>query len=746
MSSVLQIPTARAFVPLLNRSRYKGAHGGRGSGKCLAIGTLVLMADGRRVPVEQVTTGDQVMGPDSLPRRVLGTTRGRAEMFEVQQNGGETYIVNGEHILALKRAGGCDRYLTDGEIATLSVQDYIDRSMRWRANYRGFRSGPIEMPRKELPVPPYVFGSWIGDGCSDRQSITSMDEEIIREFVAWGESLGCHEVRRKKAGQRAYTIILTNVQGWPNPAKEVLRSLGVLGAKHVPEIYQTSTLSDRLNFLAGVVDTDGHYANGCFTVTQKDRGIIRAVKFVADTCGFRTSLRQKIVLIGGNPRPYWSLSISGSIERIPCRLPRKQAQTNPNKDWLCGVINVRSVGDGEYAGFDLDGDHLFLLGDCTVTHNSHFYAEMMVERHMMAKTASVCVREIQKSLAQSVKKLIEIKIDAMGFGRRFNILNSHIEDDNGGMIIFAGMQNHTADSIKSLEDYDIAWVEEAQSLSQRSLDLLRPTIRKPGSELWFGWNPVKPTDPIDMLLRGETPPPDAVVVEVNYRDNPFLPEVLRVELEYDRKRDANKFAHVWGGGYQTNSDAQVFKNWVVEEFTRPPGTIHRLGADWGFSVDPSCLVRCSIEGRRLYVDYEAYMIGCEIDQLPDLFDGVPDSRKWFITADSARPETISYMKRHGYPKINATIKGGKSVEEGIAFLQSFDIVVHPRCAHLIDELTFYNYKRDPLTEVVLPILEDKKNHLIDSLRYACEGARRAAKEKPKTKSMPWVPMDPGMGY
>ena len=161
MSSVLQIPTARAFVPLLNRSRYKGAHGGRGSGKCLAIGTLVLMADGRRVPVEQVTTGDQVMGPDSLPRRVLGTKRGGAEMFEVQQNGGETYIVNGEHILALKRAGGCDRYLTDGEIATLSVQDYIDRSMRWR-ELPWFSPGPIEMPRKELPVPPMFV--LIGDG------------------------------------------------------------------------------------------------------------------------------------------------------------------------------------------------------------------------------------------------------------------------------------------------------------------------------------------------------------------------------------------------------------------------------------------------------------------------------------------------------------------------------------------------------------------------------------------------------
>jgi phage terminase large subunit len=200
--------------------------------------------------------------------------------------------------------------------------------------------------------------------------------------------------------------------------------------------------------------------------------------------------------------------------------------------------------------------------------------------------------------------------------------------------------------------------------------------------------------------------------------------VLQAEVDYDQQRDPEKFAHVWLGEYLRNSQARVFRNWKVEEFERPEGVVHRLGADWGFSIDPSCLVRCSIEGKRLYVDHEAYMIGCEIDQMPDLFDRVPESRKWFITADSARPETISYMQRHGYPKINAAIKGARSIEEGIAFLQSFDIIVHPRCQHTIDELTLYSYKTDPLTGKVLPLLEDKNNHLIDALRYACEGARK----------------------
>lgn len=364
---------------------------------------------------------------------------------------------------------------------------------------------------------------------------------------------------------------------------------------------------------------------------------------------------------------------------------------------------------------------------------SHFFAELMIERSLVDKIDAVCVRENQKSLDQSVKKLLELKIETMNAGAYFEVQDKKIYSTLGGLIIFQGMASHTAESIKSLEGYDIAWVEEAQTLSQRSIDMLRPTIRKPGSQIWFSWNPQKESDPVDVLMRCEHPPPGTIIVQANYRDNPKLPQVLRDELTYDQKRDPDKFAHVWLGEYQRNSEARVFRNWTIEEFERPAGTVFRLGADWGFSVDPSVLTRVSLDERRLYIDYEAYMIGCEIDQLPDLFDRVPESRKWFITADSSRPETISYMQRHGYPKINRAIKGAGSIEDGIEFLKTFDIVVHPRCVHTIDELTLYSYKKDSLTDQILPQLQDKENHVIDALRYACEGVRKARKtvDKPK---------------
>lgn len=392
---------------------------------------------------------------------------------------------------------------------------------------------------------------------------------------------------------------------------------------------------------------------------------------------------------------------------------------------------------------------------------SHFFAELLIARaNSQLGFRAVCLREVQKSLKNSVKLLVEDKIRSNGLSTRFEILDSEIRTPGGGLIIFQGMQNHTADSIKSLEGFDVAWVEEAQSLSQGSMDLLRPTIRKPGSELWFSWNPNKPSDPVDVLLRGDVKPSDAVVVEVNWQDNPRLPDELRADLEDDRRRDPDKYLHVWEGHYSLNSHARVFRNWRVEEFDTPSDAIHRFGADWGFAIDPTVLVRCHIVGRNLYVDQVVSKVGCEIDETPYLFSGntkpefwprtekyenkhghpgIEGSSKFLIRADSARPETVSYMKRHGF-KITQAVKGPGSIEDGVEFLRSFDIIVHPRCKAVSDELTLYSYKTDPQTNEILPFLDDKNNHTIDALRYALEELRRSG-WKPKAEVRKTCPGD-----
>lgn len=347
----------------------------------------------------------------------------------------------------------------------------------------------------------------------------------------------------------------------------------------------------------------------------------------------------------------------------------------------------------------------------------------------MESTRAICIREHQRSLKQSSKRLIVDKIQTLGLGSQFKETTDRIDAPGGGVILFEGMQNHTAESIKSFEGFDIAWCEEASALSVRSLELLRPTIRKPGSEIWCSWNPNSPDDAVDKLFRGPNRPPGSIVVEANYRDNPWFPDVLREEMEWDRRRDPDKYAHVWGGGYAARSEARVFKNWRIDTLDIPKHARPYFGADWGFAVDPTTLLRLWIWDRTLYIDREVYRVGCEIDRTPALFDEinddrVPDVRKWPILADSARPETISYLSKHGFPKIESARKGPSSVIDGIEFLKSYDITIHPDCRHTSDEFTLFSYEIDKHTDEVLPELIDKKNHCIDAARYAVEKLRR----------------------
>ena len=344
----------------------------------------------------------------------------------------------------------------------------------------------------------------------------------------------------------------------------------------------------------------------------------------------------------------------------------------------------------------------------------------------------LCGREVQKSIKDSVKRLLDDEIDRLGLRPAFESTETEIRGPNDSLFLFSGIKGN-ANGIKSIEGITTFWGEEAQTFSQASIDTVIPTIRAPNSRLIWSWNPDLETDPIDVLLRGEKgPPPNSIVREVNYTDNPWFPDVLREAMEFDRARDFDKYLHIWEGKYRRNSEARVFKNWRVEEFESPTSADYRLGADFGFSIDPSCALRCRIEGREIYVDYEAWGLNIEIDKLPFLFMSIPQAEKWPLVADSSRPETISYLRRNGFPLIIPAIKGARSVEEGVEFLKSYDLIIHPRCQHLIDELTHYSWKVDALTGLVLPFLEDKDNHLIDALRYAVEAARRAKKRDVRT--------------
>ena len=359
---------------------------------------------------------------------------------------------------------------------------------------------------------------------------------------------------------------------------------------------------------------------------------------------------------------------------------------------------------------------------------SHFFAEMAVEEAIATPGLRfLCVREIQRSLKQSVRQLLIDKMEWMGVRSSFEIREDEIRGPGEGVFIFQGMQNHTADSVKSFEGFSRAWIEEAHTLSMRSKDLLFPTIRTPGSQIWASWNPEEPTDPVDAFFM-VNPPENAVCVTVTWEDNPDFPEDLKADMERDYRLDPDRAAWIWGGHYRSASEARIFRNFRSGDVPVPHNAVWFYGVDWGFSVDPTAAVRlCFPSPGVLYVSDEVYEVGVPTDRLPKLLDDLPDARKWPMAGDSARPETIDYLRRHGFPKLRPAIKGKGSVEDGITFLQGFDIVVSPRCPNTLNEFQRYAYKTDKQTGEILPVVEDDWNHAIDAIRYACERLHRKGK-------------------
>ena len=351
-------------------------------------------------------------------------------------------------------------------------------------------------------------------------------------------------------------------------------------------------------------------------------------------------------------------------------------------------------------------------------------ARMILVKAVSSPIRVLCARELQVSIRDSVHRLLCDQIALLGFGDHFETGEGFIRSKAGAEFVFKGLR-HNASEIKSTEGLSLAWIEEAQTVSAASWELLTPTVRAPGSEIWATFNPVHASDPTYQRFI-VTPSPDTIACRVNWRDNPHFPVELEGERQWMARTDPEAYAHIWEGECRTASTAQVLRGKVAIDAFEPGTDWHGpyYGADWGFAVDPSTLLRVWIHDAKLYVEHEAYGVGVELDHLPALFERVPGSRDHTIRADSARPETISHMVRQNF-RVVAAQKGPGSVEHGISHLRSFgQIVIHPRCLHTIEESRLWSYKVDRLSGDVLPDLVDAHNHCWDAIRYALEPVAR----------------------
>lgn len=360
MARAIQKPNAPGEVAIVLR-------GGKGTGKCLALGTKVLRYDGIRVNVEDICVGDELMGPDSRPRRVTGTSRGTGQLYRVVPVKGEPWICNDAHILTLES-------WKSGELIDIPVTDFISSSKKFKSINFQVHVGVDFSPSAPLPVDPYFLGLWFGDGTKGLSSlsITTMDHEILEACNTEAKRWGLHitKVAGNSSG-RASTYLLGVKRGGrrKNPLLDALRKLVGRNLNLVPDTYLRASREDRLDFLAGWIDTDGHLSCGGFEITQKRRDYIEAVVFLGRSLGLQVTVSQKIV----NGDVYWRAFISGDCSIIPTRLKRKRAPVRKHVKKVTRTgITIEDAGIGEYAGFEIDGDRRFLLGDCTVTHNTVF--------------------------------------------------------------------------------------------------------------------------------------------------------------------------------------------------------------------------------------------------------------------------------------------------------------------------------------------------------------------------------------
>ena len=354
--------------------------GPAGVGKCLGRGTPVLMFDGSIKFVEDIVVGDILMGPDSKPRQVLALGSGEEEMYKIIPNKGKSFTCNASHILPLKvfnKKKG-KRVYTE-----ITVKDFLVRGKSFQRNSVMYRTG-VDFQAKAVPLDPYFFGLWLGDGDKDGPVITTADDEIVKYLTQYAEDTGNFITKYTTKDKCPRYSISSRVGSGRSVSdilgiKSVLRQLNVLNNKHIPAIYKQNSKEVRLQLLAGLIDADGSISNSCYDFVSEFEHIAQDVVYLAQSVGLfaKMSFCKKSCQDGftGN---YFRVTISGHTNIIPVKLFRKKASArNQIKDVLHTGFRVENIGIGEYFGFQIDGDGLFLLGDFTVTHNTQFFRQLL---------------------------------------------------------------------------------------------------------------------------------------------------------------------------------------------------------------------------------------------------------------------------------------------------------------------------------------------------------------------------------
>ena len=741
----------------------------------------VIMSDLSTKKLKDVKVGEFLMGDDYTPRKVLYKVEGKSMMYRIRQKNAEDYTATGNHILCLRKTPSTmkpygeltkkgtprhpnGRYPQYGEYAEVKVSELLTKSKKFFNTFRGYKTQSIPYEYSDTLIDPYFLGLWLGDGTSIRTEITSPDKEIIDYVYRYAESLGMRVSKRVKNGCGTYLIARKEESG-SNRLLDSFNVYGLIKNKHIPQEYISNSESVRLALLAGLLDTDGSLdARGDYEITQKSERLAKEIKYLADTLGFRTTLKEKRGKIGDKDCGiYYRLNISGDIERIPCKVERKKSAGGnyKHRSHLSSSIEIEEAGIGEYCGVILDGNHHYIHKDGTVTHNSgkSYATSSFIERltFEMSKDEGEKVvhnilftRYTMTSAGISVIPEFLEKIEADGTERYFKATKTDVVNAlTGSRVMFRGIKtssgNQTA-KLKSIHGITTFVVDEAEEwTSEEEFEKIVLSIRQKGlqNRVIIIMNPTdnnhfvykKYIENSHKIVEYDGVPvqisthPNVLHIHTSYLDNiGNLSEEFLKEVKSIKDTDPDKYAHTIMGRWADVAEGAVFKNWgIVDKFPDECKKV-AIGLDFGYTHDPTAIVKCGIIGNRLYIQELCYKTGMLAGDI------IKELRKHdlHVIADSADPRLIDEIALGGviiYP----VQKGPGSILAGIDKMKNMEVFYTKDSLNVQKEQRTYVWAKDKDGNYINQP-EDANNHCMDGIRYYVLGKLLGKIMQPKNIS------------
>ena len=400
-------------------------YGPTGFGKCHGIDTPIIMSDGSIKLVQDVEVGDKLMGPDGSPRNVISLGRGRGKLYRVTQKKGDSYVINSDHILSLKATNTSHGMFTgwknhiskNADIVNINVEEFLQSSNTVKHCLKGWKSSAIELfdrvhDEEEILIPPYILGVWLGDGTSTCAAVTKPICNMTKAWLKYGESMGYgHSISLNSSGCPTWRLTNGRDGSGFNTIQSALSILDVLKNKHIPDSYKFAPIKSRLELLAGLIDSDGHLSHNGFDWISKYEGMATDFAFICRSVGLSCALKKCIkgIRSTGFSAEYWRCTVSGDTDKIPT-LDKKAGPRKQKKRHLINGIEITFETIGDYYGFEIDGDKLYLLGDFTVTHNTELSIALLKATSDNDKRSAIVLDRIVLC-NQTSKRLDKYRID-----------------------------------------------------------------------------------------------------------------------------------------------------------------------------------------------------------------------------------------------------------------------------------------------------------------------------------------------